>query len=480
MMRSYLKTSLLIFFLSCLAFAGFSQNVKIKGKAHSSHKGKAISLLAYSDLVTYTRVREAVDTIDKDGFFELELQINHTQAVQLQIGNLFGKLYIQPDYVYAITFPGKDSTLDIRGETETNIDIGIISGDTTELNTLVIDFNRVYNTVFQNAANQFLNKTRVFQKLDTVKLICSWRYKKNKNKYFKSYVEYNIAELNSNASRSKTFLASNFIANKPVQQNQYEYMAFFNAFFKGYLESYSSGIANDNIHHLINTTGQYKDVKAFVKNDPLLLNDTLCELVVIKSLWDYYFNPQYDREQVIAVIEQFFEATKIPDHKKIAGNILQIAHQLSVGSKAPNFSASDRTGKTISLSDFNKHYVYINFFSTKNIESMKEMPKIAELVKKYVDKVVFISICTDDSLKSYKNYLKTNPKYNWTILFNNSAPKGYTAYELYNLKAIPAYFFINSYGNLAQSPAQSPIQGFEYKLKALFKPKKKDTKIGIR
>ena len=69
---------------------------------------------------------------------------------------------------------------------------------------------------------------------------------------------------------------------------------------------------------------------------------------------------------------------------------------------------------------------------------------------------------------------------NWTILFNNSVQKGSTAYDLYNVKGLPAFFFINSYGNLAQSPAQSPTQGFEYKLKALFKPKKKDTKIGIR
>ena len=111
---------------------------------------------------------------------------------------------------------------------------------------------------------------------------------------------------------------------------------------------------------------------------------------------------------------------------------------------------------------------------------MKEMPKIAELVKKYGDKVAFVSICTDDSLKTYRNYLKMNPKYNWTILFNGSSPKGNTALEQYNVKGLPAFFFINSYGNLAQSPAQSPTQGFEYKLKALFKPKKKDTKIGIR
>lgn len=479
-MQHYFKKILLIIYLISGIFA-FSQNVKIKGKAHPSHKGKAISLLAYSDLITYTRVREAIDTVDKDGYFELELQISKTQPVQLQIDNLFGKLYLQPDYVYGITFPGKDTTLNVRGaRDEEVVDIGIISSDTTELNTLIIDFNKVYNTVFQNASYQFINRTRVFQKLDTVKLICSWRYKKNKNNYFKSYVEYNIAELNSNASRSKFFLSSNFLANKPVQYDQYEYMAFFNAFFKGYIEGYSSSKANENIHHLINTTGQYKAVREFVKKDPLMANDTLCELVIIKSLWDYYYSPQFDNGQVLAIIEQFYDDTKIPACKKIAGNILQIANKLSVGSSAPVFAAADRAGKVISLSDFAKRYVYINFFSTKDIGSMKEMPKVAELVKKYADKVVFVSICTDDSLKTYKNYLKANPKYNWTILFNNSSPKGSTAYDQYNVKGLPAFFFINSYGNLAQSPAPSPSQGFEYKLKALFKPKKKDTKIGIR
>lgn len=478
MQHQFKKILLLIFLISGIFC--FPQNVKIKGKAHSSHKGKAISLLAYNDLVTYTRIREAVDTVDTDGYFELQLQIDKTQPVQLQIDNLFGKLYIQPNYVYGITFPEKDSTLDVRGETETNVDIGVISADTTELNTLIIDFNKVYNTVFLNTEGQFFNRTRVFQKLDTVKLICSWRYKNTKNNYFRSYVEYNIAELNSSASRSKQFLSSNFLINKPVQYSQYEYMAFFNAFFKGYIESYSTGKANENIHHLINSTGQYKNIREFVKKDPLLANDTLCDLVLIKSFWDYYYNPQFDKGQVLAIIEQFYEATKIPECKKIAGNILQVAYKLSVGSPAPVFSAADRTGKTISLSDFKKHYVYVNFFSTKDIGSLKEMPKIADLVKKYADKVTFVSICTDDSLKTYKNYLKANPKYNWTILFNNSVPKGSTAYDLYNVKAIPAFYFINSYGNLAQSPAQSPTQGFEFKLKALFKPKKKDTKIGIR
>lgn len=462
------------------SFLGYAQNVKIKGKAHTSHIGKAISLLAYSDLITYTQTREAIDTVDKDGYFELELQVDHTQAVELQIENLFGKLYLQPNYVYGITFPEKDKEQDVRGDAEETVMIGVLSSDTTELNTLIIDYNNVFNKMFASAGSEFLNKNRIYDKIDTLKLITSWRYKKNKNAYFRSYVDYSIAELNSNASRGKNYLGENYLAHKPVQYDHYEYMAFFNAFFKGYVEAFSSTKKGENIHHLINTVGQYKDLNQFLKGDPLLANDTLRELVAIKSLWDYYYNPKFSNDMVLAVIEQMAAATRIKAHKKILDNMLQVAYKLNVGMLAPHFSAADRTGKMVNLANYKGRYVYLNFFSTQNVSSLKEMPKIADLVKKYGDKMTFISICTDDSLKTYKNYLKANPKYTWPILFNNAERKGITAYDLYNLKGLPAFFFINQFGNLAQSPATAPTQGFEYKLKALFKPKKKDTKIGIR
>lgn len=470
----------IVYLLISIPFLCFSQNVKIKGKAPVLQAGQAISLLAYSDLITFTQTREAVDTIDANGYFELETQIRHTQPVHLRINNLYGKMYIQPNYVYGITFPEKDKEQDVRGDADEQVEIGIISADTTELNTLIIDYNRIYNKLFEEAGNEFLNKNRIYHKLDTLQLISSWRYKNNKNRYFKSYVEYSIAEMNASASRGKNFLTANFITGKPVQYEHYEYMIFFNAFFKGYVESYSSANKNENIHHLINTVGQYKSMSDFLKSDPLLANDTLRELVCIRSLWEYYFNPQYNREMVLAMIEQMSAATKIKEHQNILNNVLQIAYNLSVGMKAPDFTALDKTGKEVHLSDYKGRYIYLSFFSTESISSLKELPKLADLVKKYNDKVVFISICTDKDFKSYQYFLKTNPKYNWSIWYNQGNNQEKSAYQLYNLKAVPAFFFINQFGNLAQSPATAPSQGFEYKLKVLFKPKKKDTKIGIR
>jgi len=470
---------LTIAFIFLAAHSG-AQNVKIKGKAHLSHKNKAVELYSFSDLITYTSTKEAADTVDKNGYFEMELKIDHTQAVIVRIDNLVGKLYIQPDYVFGITFPSRDTVNRVSPEADETVNLGILSADTTELNTLIIDFNEQYEKFFGSVTTEFLVKKRIYQKTDSLKLISDKRYKNIKNPYFKKYLEYTFANINSNASRGKNYLAENYITGKPVLHHQFEYMEFFNAYFKGYLNAYSSKSSGENINHLINSVGRYSDLEAFMRNDPLLRNDTLRELVSLRNLWDYYYSPQFEKDQVVAIIEQFFETTKIAVHKKIATNMLQIAYKLQPGVAAPVFKATDRNGKTVSLADYKGRYVYINFFSAKSIVSLKEMPKIAELNKKYGDKVSFISICTDDSIKTFKAYLKANPKYNWQIVFNNSEQKGSTAKDLYNVKGVPAFFFINQFGNLMQSPAQPASQGFEYKLRALFKPKRSNTKIGIR
>jgi hypothetical protein len=105
------------------------------------------------------------------------------------------------------------------------------------------------------------------------------------------------------------------------------------------------------------------------------------------------------------------------------------------------------------------------------------MQKIVDLKKKFNDKVTFVSVCLDDSVKTYKAYLKANPKQDWIILHQD---KNSTAKQAYNITGFSGFFFINLQKQLAQSPALSPSEGIEYKFHALFRPKRKNTIIGIR
>jgi hypothetical protein len=156
---------------------------------------------------------------------------------------------------------------------------------------------------------------------------------------------------------------------------------------------------------------------------------------------------------------------------------LQTIYQLQPGAPAPDFVANDKAGMKVNLSYYKGKYIYLNFFSTKSDISLKEMQKITDLKKKFNDKVTFISVCLDDSVKTYKQYLKLNPKQDWIILHQavNS-----TAKQAYNITSLSGYFFINQQLQLVQSPALTPSEGIEYKFHALFRPKRKNTITGVR
>lgn len=453
-----------------------AQNITIKGKAHPSHIGKEVVLSDFTDYVTYFRERQSVDTVDKDGYFELKFQSGFTKPVVIGIGNLAGKLYVQPNYVYGIYFPGKDSLTNNQDGTESQVNISVYGKDSTELNALIIDFNTQYNNLFTKGTDSYLSPAKLSAMLDTFFVSCKKRYANVKNVYFKKYVEYSFAGFFSNMSRSKTVLYKQFIEHRPVLYNNYEYMEFFNTHFTGYLKAFASTKNGGSIYNSINTFGDYKDLRSQFMADRSITNDTLRELLLLKGLIDFYYSPDFDQKQVQSVLEQLHRDSRYPENRKIAFNMLQATYKLQTGSNAPDFTAFDRSGQAVNLSMYKGKYIYLNFFSTQSEVSLKEMQKLVEVKKKFSDKVAFISICLDDSVKSYQAYLKANPKQDWLILHDTQG----NARQHYAVKSLSAYFFINQQLILAQSPALAPSEGLEYKFNGLFRQKKKNTITGVR
>lgn len=474
--RTFFKYLLFLFIVT----KGVSQNVIIKGRAHVQYAGKVIQLSSLTDYITNTKQKEDIDTIQNDGYFELHYQTDFTRPVFLNINNVVAKMYVQPDFVYGITIPELEKDFDYKNDAELPIDIGIIGNDSTELNVLTFDFQKQFNNLFDGKDGKFLSRPMIFKRADTLKKISGVRYKNVKNHYFVSYVDYSVASINASVSRGENYLINGYIVNKPIQYDHYEYMQFFNACFKGYLNTYASMQKGQTLYNIINVKGDYTVLSDFLKEDKFLKEDTLRELVILKNLWDFYFNSEFVPEAVVQITSQLHQQTKIKQHKKIAISMLAYFNKMQTGSEAPGFTARTKDGTIGALNSFKGRWVYLNFFSTANVESLREMPKIDALRKKFGDKVVFISICLDDSLKSYTNYLKTNPKFNWTIWYNYDKSITKTAKDNYFVTGTEAYFFINNAGYLAQSPALAPSKGIEYKLNYIFKPTRRNTKTGIR
>ncbi len=458
----------------------FSQNITIKGKAHLSHAGKIICAYAYQDYITKLKMKMAVDTIDSDGYFELKMYSKYTKPLMIQINNYVGQIHVKPDYVYGILFPEIDESFKHIENAELPVNISIIGHDTTELNMLILDYERLYNYIFTPKNNEFLTHRKLFKRADTLKVVCDQRFAGIKDKYFINYYNYKIASINASLSRGEKFLISNFISNKPILYNNYEYMTFFSACFSNYLNSLGSSKKGLSLYKIINVNASLQQLHEFCKEDPFLQNDSLRELVIIQNLWNLYYNPEFSKEAIKSLVSQINISTKNEEHKALTDYMLASFYHMQAGKAAPFFLARNRAGNIESLEKFKGKWIYLNFFSTKNPESMKEMGKIDLLRKKYGDKVVFVSVNLDDSIGIYQKYLKDNPKYNWPIWYNQVGGLKQTARELYSVVGTEAYFLIDSYGTLALSPADSPSKGIEYKLNDIFKPARKKTKTGIR
>ena len=358
---------------------GQAQNITIRGKAHVSHIGKEIVLSDYTDYITYGRIKESSDTVDNNGFFELKFQSQSTKPILINIDNLVGKIYVQPNFVYGVYFPEKDSLTNNQEGTETLVDISVYSKDSTELNALIIDFNTEYNNTFLKVKDNYLSPAKLGQLLDTFLLICKKRYALITNSYFQNYIEYSFANFYSAISKGRNFLNKNYLAGKSIQYDNYEYMQFFNAYFKGYLNAFASSKNGGNIYNSINQFSDYQDLKKQFSSDKTIINDTIRELVILKGLLDFYYDPGFDQIQVKSVIEQLYQESLIKEHKKIAANILQTINHLQPGAKAPDFVANNKMGVKTYLSSYSGKYIYLNFFSTESDISQKEMQKIVDL-----------------------------------------------------------------------------------------------------
>ncbi|HKC68523.1 MAG TPA: TlpA disulfide reductase family protein [Bacteroidia bacterium] len=461
-MKVYFKISLLLFIFTSVSFA---QNVTIKGIA-PTHKGKEISVYLYDDLITLSQTLQSSDTVDARGNFELSLSIKNTQIALIKTDNLTGVLYLQPNFVYGIVFPEKDSLRFNAGGTEQNVNL-IINGDSTELNARIIDFNNCFDVFWEKSYKAFVAK-KIHQKLDSFQLLMNKRYEKVKLSYFKTYVDYTFASFNENTNRHKNYLAKQYLLDKPINYNNYEYMSFFNQYFKQYIQKRINTKDGNFILDAINEQGEYKHLNELLKNDPVLINDTLRELVVLKSLCDLYFTPHFKKEKIKQMLEQLYGATTIAEHKTIAFDMLRNINNMRTGQMAPVFKLPNIKHDTVLLTDFKARYTYVNFFATWCTDCLQELKKEEQLFRKYGDKVMFISVCTDDDTMAFKNFIKQNPTYKWTFLYGGKNKK---LAEQYNIKSLPVYYFISPDGYLLQSPALKPDEGIEFKFNQIFKIK---------
>lgn len=114
----------------------------------------------------------------------------------------------------------------------------------------------------------------------------------------------------------------------------------------------------------------------------------------------------------------------------------------SIGSRAPDFTLKDTSGKEVSLSSFKGKPVLLNFWATWCPYCRRERPHLNALFKDYRDKgLIILSVSTDQSMARVKEYLKKTPA-EFIVLSDDSG----TAASLYSVGGLPTSYLIDHEG----------------------------------
>ena len=130
---------------------------------------------------------------------------------------------------------------------------------------------------------------------------------------------------------------------------------------------------------------------------------------------------------------------------------IKYAPQIELGTKAPDFSASDTSGVEIKLSDYKGSYVVLDFWATWCHDCREEMPVFKDIFSEYKKSgvagksVAFISYSFDHEADVWKKYISDN-NLDWIQVSALVKWHDNPLSESYRVKWIPSFYVIDPEG----------------------------------
>ncbi len=130
-------------------------------------------------------------------------------------------------------------------------------------------------------------------------------------------------------------------------------------------------------------------------------------------------------------------------------------NRISKGTKAPDFTNSDSTGRSYSLSDFRGNYIYIDVWASWCHPCVSKLESMKKLVNEYSDKnIVFLSVSVNTDHDEWKDMI-IGKNLNWLQLISEDGWNTGIVND-YLIKSIPRYILIDPDGNIVSSRAPGP------------------------
>lgn len=456
------KKALLLATILFVALTGYCQMSHIKGNA-PTYAGDSLTFQAYSDLISYSEEPLAKIKVDANGNFGGSLKVVEPTFISFLLGAQKGYFFAEPGKEYNLILPPKvpkteEERLNPFFKEET-FHIGIAGCPKSDINYLISHYDELFNEKFNVIAQEsFKNKGKV--KMDSSIYLLDTIGAKLHNPYFEAYKKYRMGLLKHLVLIYKSKgISDQYFLNQPILYSNPSYMELFNQIYDRFFLFYNHPSKGDNVGSSISAASLSR-LKTVLSKDSVLKNDQLLELVILKGIYDGFYEDNFSRKNLLSLLDSLYFSTTVPEHKAIATNIREKVIRLLPGYFPPSFKLFDVKGKPVTLEQFRGKFVYLNFCSVNSYTCLQDFTLLEQIYKKYGQKVEIVSISTDPDIEDLKDFLSKKP-YKWTFLHYGATPD---IINRYDVRAYPTYFLINPEGKMEVSPAPTPHEKLEIML----------------
>ena len=175
-----------------------------------------------------------------------------------------------------------------------------------------------------------------------------------------------------------------------------------------------------------------------------VLDNTEKGLTLIKQLKTDFPNTELGKQadEIIAQIQQGEESKKVQ-------------RSLAEGSKFPDFTEKDVTGKPLSIAGYKGKVVLIDFWATWCGPCIAELPNVLETYKKHHGKGFEIIGISLDQEQAKLNSFTKDKNMPWQQYFDGKGWQNKLA-QKYGITSIPATFLLNGEGKIIAKDLRGP------------------------
>ena len=424
-----------------------------------SYAGHTISFYKYTDYLTRDTTVICQDTIADDGTFRCMFTTRQTTKIFTDLGPYRGFLFAEPGKTYQLSLPEREEKTQTQ---ELNpffsgipLHLGITNTGQEGLNYKINQFSNLYEEV----VNKNLNNIKgLSEKRDSVLMLLDTTINSD-NSFFQDYKRYKIAGLKLPLGFSADKIKRTYFSGKPLLYHNPAYMEVFATLYEDYLKDLFSNHGNE-LFRVINGKKSYSLLDSLSRQDTLLKeNNQLRELVLLQSLQKACHDQQYSPDAVNHILDTFPAYSKHHENIAIANTIRKINTPLTAGDQAPGFCLYDADSNRVCLDDLKGEYIYLGFCNSKNYGCIRDYKVLEALQKRHMKhfKTVIISNNSFDAMARYARH------HDYPFIFLHYGNQE-NILKAYQVRSMPAYFFIDPEGRLSIIPAPPPTENLEQRI----------------